>query len=179
MDNKKTGIIIISISLLLIIILLLVRNSVNRAYQQQIDFYEQTQTSCPSDPNICPHEQRARAQTPFYIGLTLVLGLITLGIYMLFFERSQKEIIKTLEKQKQIQNREEKIEILMKGLDEDEKKIIKALSEHDGIPQYTLGLRTNIHKSKLSLILRSLEKKSLISKVRKGKVNKIFLKIAL
>jgi len=75
--------------------------------------------------------------------------------------------------------KEEKFKILLTGLDEDEKKVITAVKEQDGISQSTLKYRTNLSKTKLSMVLSQLEKKGLIAKVKKGKTNDIFLKKAL
>ena len=105
--------------------------------------------------------------------------MAALGIYLVFFEKSQKAIISTLEQQKQIQVGEEKFDILLKGLNQDEQKVLKAVKEQDGITQQTLRLRTDLHKSKLSIVLDGLEKKGLIAKVQKGKTNQIYLKIGI
>jgi len=105
--------------------------------------------------------------------------MLALGVYLIFFEKSQKEIVRTLENQKKIQTEEEKFSILLKGLDAEEKKVIKAVKDQDGITQQTLRLRTDLHKSKLSIVLDGLEKKGLIKKAPKGKTNQIFLKIGL
>jgi len=64
-------------------------------------------------------------------------------------------------------------------MDADERKVITAVKEQDGITQQTLRLRTDLHKSKLSIILDGLEKKGLIKKVPKGKTKQVFLKIRL
>ena len=95
MDNKKLGIILISMSLILLVLLGFVRANINKAYQLEIDRYIDAGEACPSDPEICPHEQRARAQTPIYIAAAVILGVMALGIYLIFFEKSQKEIIST------------------------------------------------------------------------------------
>lgn len=126
---------------------------------------------------MCPMEK----QTPWqmYFGIILASALAALGIYLVYFEKSQKAIISTLEKQKQEQTSEENFSILLKGLNDDEKKIIKAVREQEGITQQTLSLRTDIHKSKLSILLDGLEKKSLIKRKEKGKTKQVFLKIMI
>ena len=179
MDNKKLGTILICTSLVLLILLVFIRANILKAYQKEIDGYTLAGDVCPVDPDICPHEQMSRAQIPIYITAALLVGVISLGIYILFFEKSQREIIKTLEKQKHIQVEDEKFDLLLRGLSEDEKKVIKAVKEQDGITQQTLRLRTDLHKSKLSIILDGLEKKNLVSKQPKGKTNQIYLKMVL
>jgi len=142
---------------------------------------DQLETSCScieSQGNgSCPHETQSPWQ--IYIGIVIISAMAALGIYLIFFEKSQKEIISTLEKQKQVQTEQEKFSILLKGLSSEEQKVIKAIKEQDGITQQTLKLRVDMHKSKLSIVLDSLEKKSLIKRVPKGKTNQVFLKIAL
>ena len=75
--------------------------------------------------------------------------------------------------------KEDKFELLLSALDEDEKKVIKAIKEQDGITQATLRIRTDLSKTKLSFILADLEKKDLIRKVVQGKTNQVFLKKAI
>ena len=94
-------------------------------------------------------------------------------------QKSQKEIISELKRQKEINIDEEKFDILLKGLDEEEKKVIRAVKEQDGITQQTLRLRTDLHKSKLSIVLAQLEEKGLVKRESNGKTKKVFLKIAL
>jgi uncharacterized membrane protein len=65
------------------------------------------------------------------------------------------------------------------GLNEDEKKILAAVKDQDGITQHTLGLRTDMHKSKLSIIVGMLEQKGLVKREKKGKTNQVFLKVNL
>ncbi|MBW2966535.1 MarR family transcriptional regulator [Candidatus Woesearchaeota archaeon] len=173
MDNKKLGIIILIIGIILasVVYIIKIREDyvINKIIEQE--------GSCFLDDGFCLHADR---NTTFYIiGWIVSATIIALGIYLLFFEKSQKVIISTLEKQKKIQTQEEKFDILLKGLTEDEKKVIKAVKEQDGITQQTLRLRTDLHKSKLSIILDGLEKKGLITRKEKGKTKQVFLKINL
>ncbi len=169
MDNKKLGAILLIVCLALAILIFLFNSTLN----------QQAEASCScsamEEGGFCPHEQQTSWQT--YMGIILVAFIAALGIYLIFFEKSQKAIIATLEKQKQIQLKEEKFDILLKALDPEEKTVIKAVKDQDGITQQTLRLRTDLHKSKLSLVLDSLEKKDLIKRIEHGKTKKVFLKI--
>ena len=171
MDNKKLGIILIVVCIVLGILIF--------SFNKQLNAQAEASCSCSEmeEDGFCPHEQ----QTPWftYLGIILLAGLVALGIYLIFFEKSQKEIVSTLEKQKQDLDQEQRFNILLKGLDAYEKKIIKAIKEQDGITQQTLRLRTDLHKSKLSIVLDGLEKKDLISRKLKGKTKQVFLKIKL
>jgi len=179
MDNKKLGIIIIAVSIVLLVVLGFIRASIIKAYDREIQSYIDTGVACPSEPELCPHEQRSVSQIPVYIAAALLVGVMSLGIYLILFEKSQKEIISTLKKEKQIQREDERFSILLKGLNPDEQKVITAVKEQDGITQQTLRLRTDLHKSKLSIVLDNLEKKGLVKRVVKGKTKQVFLRIGL
>ena len=169
MDNKILGVILI-ITCLLIGGLIY---SFNKSIQDRSD----SLCSCSDSfgKSTCPHAEQNNL--PIYFGIAIVSGLAALGIYLIFFERSQKEIVKTLENQKRVQTEDEKFKILSKGLSKEEKKIISAVREQDGITQATLSLRTSIHKTKLSILLDGLEKKYLIARKPKGRTKQVFLKV--
>ena len=171
MDNKKLGIILIIVCFILGFLIFTFNQALNVQAQASCDCVEM------QEGGFCPMDRSTPWQT--YLGIILTTGLAALGVYLIFFEKSQREIISTLEKQKKIQTSEEKFEILLKGLNNDEQKVIKAVKEQEGITQQTLRLRVDMHKSKLSIVLDGLEKKGLIKKIPKGKTNQIFLKIAL
>ena len=142
---------------------------------------KQTEASCSctehNEEGFCPHETGTPWQT--YIGILIIGVVAALGLYLIFFDKSQKEIVTTLKQQKHLQIDKEKFDILMKGLTKEEQTVIKAVKEQDGITQQTLRLRTDMHKSKLSIILDGLEKKSLVARKDKGKTKQVFLKIKL
>lgn len=171
MDNKKLGVILILLCAVFGFIIFMFNSTLN----EQID----SGCGCVEEgsADFCSMEKQSHWQT--YLGVLLISGMAALGIYLIFFEKSQKEIISTLEKQKQVQAEEEKFDILLKGLNSDEKKVLKAVKEQDGITQQTLRLRTDMHKSKLSIVLDGLEKKELIARKDKGKTKQVFFKTAL
>jgi len=171
MENKTIGTMLIAVCLVLGLLIFAFNNELNTQAEASCDCAEMQESG------VCSMENQTPWQT--YLGIILVSGIAALGIYLIFFEKSQKEIAKILEKQKHIQIKEEKFEILLKGLDDDEKKIIKAVREQDGITQQTLRLQIDIHKSKLSILLDRVEKKELIARKEKGKKKQVFLKIAL
>jgi len=170
MENKKLGIILIIVCFILGIIIFTFNSALNAQEEASCECKEM-------EEGFCPMEKQTPWQT--YLGIVLISGIFALGIYLIFFEKSQKEIISTLEKQKQILLEEEKFSILLKGLSEEEKKVIKAVKEQNGITQQTLRFRTDLHKSKLSIVLDGLEKKNLIARKEKGKTKQVFLKFNL
>ena len=171
MDNKKLGMLLIVFCLVLGLVIFTFDKALNKQIEASCSCTEMEESG------FCPHEEKENWQT--YLGILLIGGIAALGIYLLFFEKSQKAIISTLENQKQVQKEEEKFEILLKGLDEEEKKIIKAVKDQDGITQQTLRFRTGLHKSKLSIVLDKLEKKELITRKEKGKTKQVFVKFNL
>ncbi len=177
MNNKKIGWILISISFFFIISLIIFKIQVENLVDTLMI---ESGGSCIKG-GICLHEQ---SDIPIYIGVAVVFVTLALGFYLIFFEKSQqvlaqtqKDIAQTLEKSKKKQDENEKFEFLLKALNEDEKKIIRAVKEQDGIEQATLRIRTDLSKTKLSVLLHELEKKSLIKKVPHGKKNRVHLKI--
>jgi len=173
MDNKKLGIILLIIGIILASSIYFVKLKED-ALINKIVIQE---GSCFLEDGTCLHGDRNI--TGYIIGWIVSAAILALGIYLIFFEKSQKAIVSTLEKQKHLQIGEEKFNILLKGLNVDERKVIKAVKEQDGITQQTLRLRTDLHKSKLSIVLDGLEKKGLIKKIPKGKTKQVFLKIRL
>lgn len=171
MDNRKIGAILIISGLLIGIIVF----SLNAQLKESAD----AGCTCPAmqEGGVCPHEKVAPWQT--FVAVALISGLAALGIYLIFFEKSQKEIVSSLRKEKELRTKDEVFSILLKGLDESEKKVLSAVKEQDGISQHTLRLRTDMHKSRLSLILDSLEKKNIIKRELKGKTKLVYLKISL
>lgn len=180
MDNKYLGIALIAFSVVLIVLLVLIRQSMVAVYQEKIDYNVEELGVCHIEgEEECPHEELSTGQVPIFIAFAVLVGIISLGAYLIFFERSQKEIISALRKERKLKVTEEKFSILLKGLDADEKKVINAVREQDGITQQTLRLRTDLHKSKLSIVLDGLEKKGLVKRVAKGKTKQVYLKIHL
>jgi uncharacterized membrane protein len=171
MDNKSLGIILIIACIIFGFLVF----TFNTALNNQAD----AGCTCTEMENggVCPHETHTPWQT--YMGMILASAIAALGVYLIFFEKSQKEIISTLNNHKQMKIEEEKFEILMKGLTAEERKVINAVREQEGITQQTLRFRTGLHKSKLSIVLDNLEKKDLIVRKEKGKTKQVFLKIAL
>ena len=66
--------------------------------------------------------------------------------------------------------------MILKGLDNYEKKVMNAVKEQEGITQNTLRIRTDMSKAKLSYVLQDLEKRGLIKRIKKGKTLAVFFK---
>lgn len=176
MENKKLGTILIGIAVFVAIILIILKLQINKAYEAQITFYESTGQQCPSDASLCPHAQISKASVPVYTGFAIVLGLLSLAFYLIFFEKAQKDIIETLKETKKKETEQERWQLLLSALNNDEKKVMNAVKEQEGISQATLCLRTDMSKAKLSFILKDLESRGLVKRVPKGRINLVYLK---
>ncbi|MBS3117038.1 winged helix-turn-helix transcriptional regulator [Candidatus Woesearchaeota archaeon] len=164
MNNKKLGIVFLALSGILIFILLQLIYSLDTKAQE---------LGCFKDKG-CIKIESTLSITHFAFG---VIGFIlALGFYLLFFSKGEEAIVKTLEETKNKQLEEDKFTLILKGLDEYERRVMKAVKEQEGITQNTLRLRTEMSKAKLSYVLQDLEKKDLIVKNKKGKTYTIHLK---
>lgn len=170
MDHKKLGIIIIVLSLVIGIILILFQNQITKINEE----------SCAC--NTCKTGDQCHEGKFSYLftgGLAVIFAIFSLGGYLIFFEKSQQTILNKLDKDNVKLSRDEKFNFILLGLNADEKAVLSAIKEQDGITQQTLRIRIDIHKSKLSLIVSSLEEKGLIKKEQKGKTNQLFLRVKL
>jgi uncharacterized membrane protein len=166
MDNKKLGLLIIGLSILFSLFLF--------GFNQQLEELQ-------IDTCACADTCEATHEPSFLVhgGIAVIFATLSLGAYLLFFEKSHKVLINKLKEEASIKSKEERFNLILMGLNKDEKKILSAVKDQDGITQHTLGLRTDLHKSKLSIIVGFLEKKGLIKKIKKGKTNQLFLRVKL
>ena len=103
--------------------------------------------------------------------------MLALGFYFLFFNKTEQRIFDRLEEEKVKQVEQEKFMLILKALDEYEKRVMQIVKEQDGITQNTLKLRANMSKAKLSYILQELERRGLVKRIRKGKTLEVHLKV--
>lgn len=160
MNNKRIGLTLIVVSIVLMVILLIIIIPLETAISGQ---------------DICP-TKKYRILVFTHIAIGILFSIFSLGFYLIFFEKGTKEILRRLEEDKNKEINNNRFEVLLSGLDDYEKKIMKAIKEQDGIEQNTLRLRTDLSSAKISLVLTELEKRGLIKKVKKGKTFSVFLK---
>lgn len=170
MDNKKLGVIIIALSILIGITLILFQNQITRVNEDSCEC-----NTCKTG-DLC---QDGKFPYLFTGGLAIIFAILSLGVYLIFFEKSHQTILNKIDKDNVKLSQDEKFNFILLGLTADEKIVLSAIKEQDGITQQTLRIRTNIHKSKLSLIVSALEEKKLIKKEQKGKTNQLFLRVKL
>lgn len=178
MNNKKIGLIIIMVSVVALIGFSYIVIQLNKVIQQNIDLAVDNEGKCVHDPEkgVCPYEAKARLSFPVYFTAILIIMILFFGVYLFITKKPQLKI----ERPEQIkaEKKSDKFKIILSALNEDEQKVMTAVKEQDGIKQSTLRIRTDMSKTKLSLVLKDLEKRNLIRKVSKGKTNQIFLKRA-
>jgi len=170
MDNKKLGIIIIALSILLGLVIW--------GFQIQLTKLSEESCTCTTCKigDACKADKFSLLWTG---GLAMIFATLSLGVYLLFFEKSYQVLLNKLNEGKTKLSEDEKFNLILLGLNQDEKKILSAIKEQDGITQQTLRIRTNLHKSKLSILVGILEEKGLIKKEQKGKTNQLFLRIKI
>jgi len=165
MENKKLGTLLIILSIFILILF--------TGYTSQIN-NQSIEMGCFPNQN-CKTIERMLSLS--HISMGVFSFLLALGFYLLFFNKTEKAIFEKLEKEKELKVEDMKFKILMKALDPFEQKVIEAIKEQEGITQSTLKLRANMSKSKLSFVLKELERRELIKRVEKGKTFSVYLKI--
>ena len=110
-----------------------------------------------------------------HIAVGLISFIAALGVYLVFFSTSEEAILRRLEEEKKVKIGNDSFGLVLKSMDENEQKVIRAIKEQDGITQSTLKFRTDLSKAKVSQILTDFEKKSLIRREEKGKTYSVHL----
>jgi uncharacterized membrane protein len=91
-------------------------------------------------------------------------------------QEQHREISHALKEAKIETKQKDEFKAYLSAFSDDEQKVLLAIREQEGIQQSTLRFRTGMSKTSLSLMLKSLEEKGIISKKESGKTNKIYLR---
>lgn len=164
METKKLGFLIIGMSVVLGFIMF--------SYMSQLNMQEE-QNNCN------PTEECKQINSLFglsHIAVGFLAFIFALGFYLLFFNKREQAILKRMEDEKNIDMENNQFEALLKPMDDNEKAIIKAIKNQEGITQSTLKYRVNLSKAKVSQVLTQFEKRNLIVRNIKGKTYEIFLR---
>ena len=163
MENKKLGFIILSFSVVATILSFGFMGVLGR---------QTTSLQC-YPTNECQRVESLLGLSHIAVGL--ISFIAALGIYLLFFSASEEAILKRLEEEKSMKLDQDKFELILKAMDDNEKKVLKAIKEQEGVTQSTLKFRTDLSKAKVSQILTDFEKKHLIKREQKGKTYAVYL----
>lgn len=174
MNQKQIGSILIILGLLISISVFVAR------YKEDVlidKIVMEMGGSCFLDDGTCLHNDR---DLTFYVLSWVFSGsLIVMGIYLYLFDKTQEKLaehqVKVSGALKEAKKKDE-FAAFLAGFSLDEQKILKAIKDQEGIKQSTLRYKIGMSKTSLSLILKSLEKREIVSKNPSGKTNQVFLR---
>ncbi|MBU1201077.1 MAG: hypothetical protein KJ583_02730 [Nanoarchaeota archaeon] len=176
MNQKQIGIIIVVAAILLAMVVFMAKAKED----SYINAIIKDTGSCYLADGTCLHDDRS--YTVYILGWTLSLGLLILGIYLMLFDKTQRmlaehqvKITSALKEAKEQDVKKDEFNAFLSGFSSEEQQVLKAIREQDGIKQSTLRYRTGMSKATLSLMLKSLEKRKIISKKSAGKTNEVYL----
>lgn len=139
--------------------------------------------SCYLADGTCLHDEQEQGSSLYIFAGVLSAALVILGVYLLFFERTQDllmrqqlEVSSALEEAKRAEAEKDEFKAFLSGFTEDEQKVILAIREQDGIKQSTLRYRTGMSKTTLSLMLAEMEKRGIVSRKPTGRTKQVFLR---
>ncbi len=124
----------------------------------------------PATPD-CLAIQSQLSVTHFIVGL--LSAVFSLGLYMLLFSREDK-MLEQWKEDKTAQNENERFQLLLRGLDPLEQKIMHAVHAEPGVEQNTLRLKTDLSKAKISQVLTTFERRGLVKREARGKTYAVY-----
>lgn len=177
MNQRQIGLTMLIIGILLVIFLSISKAQEDRYMERVMELNE---GSCILDDGTCMHRESFQK---YIFGGTIAFTLVILGVYLMFFDKTQKmmqrqqqELTKALKEAREEEKNKDEFKAFLSGFDEDEQKVIKAIKEQDGILQSTLRYRTGMSKTELSLMLKKLEERKIISRKESGKTKEVYLR---
>ncbi|MBR9682679.1 MAG: hypothetical protein GOV02_03300 [Candidatus Aenigmarchaeota archaeon] len=165
MENRTVGYLILAIAILIAFMIF----SFNSAMADIIG------TSCGHGPE-CPMWGNLEFQTNVSLGLNIFVALI--GIYLIFFAKSQTIIKKIIKPQMKLTKpKKSNYSDAIQKMSKEEKTIFEKFFDTDG-PTYQADLvrDTGFSKVRITRILDRLESRDLIERKRRGMSNIVSLK---
>ena len=171
MNQKQIGIILI--------ILGIVVGGFVFSFKKQADYaasqvLEET-GSCITEKG-CLHEKNNNL---FLLGIGISVSMFAIGAYLKFFDKTQEKLaahqVKVSSALKEAKHKDE-FKAFISGFSEDEQKILKTIKEQEGIKQSTIRYKTGLSKTAVSLILKSLEERKIITRKPEKKTYKVYVK---
>lgn len=178
MNQKQIGTILIIAGILLSIFVYVFKEREDTLIKFLV---QQQEGTCFLEDGTCLHEDRD--WTLYIVGWAVSIALIFFGVYLAFIDKTQQVLaehqvkVSSALKQARVKEvKEDKFKAFLGGFSGEEKKILEAVHEQEGIKQSTLRYRTGMSKTTLSLILKSLDERDIISRKKSGKTNEVFLR---
>lgn len=175
MNQKHIGIILLIVSILLASFVYLVKLD----SEKFADEYMDKEGTCFLDDGTCLHKEKLPL---FIFGWAVSGSLFLFGIYLTFIDKTQKfmaehqiKVSSALETAMKQEREKDEFKAYLAGFDDEEQNILKAIKDQEGIKQSTLRYKTGISKTSLSLILKQLEQKGIISRKPSGKTKQVYL----
>jgi len=165
MENKKLGVLLVLISIVFGIFIIY--------YNSAMDV-RSNELGCNLNEEC---NEVTNAIGVSHVGFGFFGFMLALGFYILFFNKTEENIMRKLEEEKIKLLEEEKFAIIMKALDDYERRVMAIVKEQEGITQNTLRLRSDLSKAKLSYVLQELERRNLIKRIPKGKTLEVHLRV--
>ncbi len=176
MEQKHIGTILIIIGILLAGLVYVVKVREDN----YIKLVMKQDASCFLEDGTCLHADR---EIMIYVfGWSMAVVMLLMGVYVGWIDKSQKVLAEhsrkvsgALHKAKVEERKKDEFAAFLAGFSDDEKKVLLAVKEQDGIKQSTLRFRTGISKTGLSILLKDLEEREILSRKKSGKTNEVFL----
>ncbi len=175
MNQKHIGVLLIILAVFIASFVLVSK------FKEEVIIKEivQENGSCFLDDGTCLHERNLGL---YVFGFGMAGAILLFGFYLTFFDKTQQliaehqiKVSKALAAAKKQEREKDEFRAYVAGFNEEEQKILKAVKDQEGIKQSTLRFKTNISKTALSLILKSLEEREIISRKPAGKTKEIYL----
>lgn len=157
MKNRSVGFLIVGIFVLIVAIIFLFNSSLNNIIDQACDHGEG-----------CIMHDTIEMQT----NLSLVIAglVLVIGLFLIFSKENEKVIIK------EVKVKEKPKKINLKGLDDEEKKVVKILRREKGaFFQKSIMEELDVGKVKMTRLIDKLESKGIVERKRRGMNNIIVL----
>ncbi|MBN1175991.1 MarR family transcriptional regulator [Candidatus Woesearchaeota archaeon] len=176
MNQKQIGIALMIFGILVMLMVFMFKSQMDLSAHQTMAL----SGTCFTPEGVCIHERNI---VYLSIGWSLSAIIFILGLYLFFFDKTQEKlaaqqltISKALEAASLHESKKSKFESFLAGFNSEEKLVLQAIHDQDGIKQSTLRFKTGISKTSLSLILNSLEKREIVSRKEAGKTKEVYLR---
>jgi hypothetical protein len=174
MNQRLVGIILLIAGLFLFTSTLLFKHREDTAIDQLVTMQG---GSCYLADGTCLHDDR---DWTVYIASWAVAGsLVLLSLYLLFLDKTLASFAKHQEaftRRVEEATHKDQFQAYLAGFPPEERRVIMAVHEQEGITQATLRLRVGMSKAALSQMLEKLEHRGVVAKNPSGKTNKVYLR---